>query len=69
MASCIEHKICELSHVEQHRAQKYTEFYMKIDLPRRIDADIDCLNVPIDHSNGKKTLFVKKPIVVGFIIC
>ena len=47
------------------REMKITDRYMKIDLLLWIDAEFECLNIPINDPN-QETLFVDKPIAVGY---
>ena len=41
------------------------DWFMKIDPPMWIAADFECRNIPVDDPQ-RKTLFVNKPMVVGY---
>ena len=45
---------------------KFEDHHMKVPVPKRVDADIKCLNQPQNNPNHPKVLFKQIPIAVGF---
>ena len=50
-----------------NKKTKSNDWYMKIDPPIWITADFDCSNKPVNDPQ-RKTLFINKPVEVGYNI-
>ena len=54
-----------------NRKMKFNDWYMKIDPPMWIAADIECMNIPIidnDHNHITDKLFINKPVAIVYNI-
>ena len=80
---CIEQKVCNISYMQPNQKIKFNDWYMKIDPPKWIAVDFECMNIPInnnnnnndnvnviDHNNNGVTvkMFVNKPVAIGYNI-
>ena len=63
MFRCNEREVPNKSHLHANQNMKVRDYYMKIDPPRWIAADFECLNVPVESNidniteSGPRTSF------------
>ena len=79
MLRCIEQKVCNISYMHPNQKIKFNDWYLKIDPPKWMAADFECMNIPIkDNDNDNVNvndneyvidkLFVNKPVAIGYNI-
>ena len=75
MLRYIEKKVCNISYMHPKQKIKFKDSYIKRDPPMCMAADFECMNVPIndkdndnDNGNVTETLFVSKPVGIGYNI-
>ena len=52
MLRCIEQKVCNISYMQPNQKIKFNDWFTKIDPPKWIAANFECMNLPMNDNNN-----------------